>query len=299
MSLIPGAFLDSVAAVGTPNDQGSVSYVATAFLFGHPASEQTQEGGSYWTFIVTNRHVVELSPELWIRFRGPSSDQVGPSPSAQSVLFPVRVGPAPPFQWILHPEPEIDLAVLPLDAIQAPAELLPSRFLTLDKHATTKEELRSSECNEGNDIFTLGFPLKMAGESQNDVIVHRGIIARIQDWYDGRTEDFLIDSSVYPGNSGGPVVLKPVLWSAYHRPRFTSARLIGLVASYIPYQDVAVSQQTGRARLLSEENSGLARVVPIDALIGLTATVAAVLDTAEGRIVSWEAIKDAVQAADL
>ena len=40
--------------------------------------------------------------------------------------------------------------------------------------------------------------------------------------------------------------------------------LLGIVSSYIPYADVAVSRQTGRPRITFEENSGLAKVVPID-----------------------------------
>ena len=39
-----------------------------------------------------------------------------------------------------------------------------------------------------------------------------------------------------------------------------------MVSGYIPYQDVAVSQQTGRRRIIFEENSGLGKVVPYDAI---------------------------------
>ena len=178
-----------------------------------------------------------------------------------------------------------------------PTEFQPNRFFTLDRHAIAREELRSSECNEGNEVFILGFPMGITGTSQNDVIVRHGIIARIQDWYDGRSKDFLIDSSIYPGNSGGPVVLKPVLWSANQRPKIAHARLLGLVASYLPYRDVATSRQTGRIRLVSEENSGLAQVVPIDAVVELTSIIAEVFDNSPGSLVTWETIRTAV--ADL
>ncbi len=288
MSLVPAYFLDSVAAIGEPGEHASINYVATAFLCGHPASTQTSKKHSYWTFVVTNRHVVRAERQLWIRFRAPATGQDAPP-------FPIPVGESPPPDpWIFHPDPSIDLAVLPLDAVPMPPEFQPSRFLTLDRHAIAREELRSSECNEGNEVFILGFPMGIAGASQNDVIVRHGIIARIQNWYDGRSKDFLIDSSIYPGNSGGPVVLKPVLWSASHKPKISHARLLGLVAAYLPYQDVAISRQTGRMRLVSEENSGLAQVVPIDAVVELTSVIAEVFDESPGSVVTLEAIRAAV-----
>jgi hypothetical protein len=40
--------------------------------------------------------------------------------------------------------------------------------------------------------------------------------------------------------------------------------LIGVVRGFIPYTDVAVSQQTLRPRVTFEENSGLAEVIPVD-----------------------------------
>jgi hypothetical protein len=40
--------------------------------------------------------------------------------------------------------------------------------------------------------------------------------------------------------------------------------LIGVVRAYLPYTDVALSQQTGQIRMVSQENSGLAEVLPVD-----------------------------------
>lgn len=288
MSLIPTYFLDSVAAIGVPGEGDAIRYVATAFLVGHPASARASGKASYWTFVVTNRHVVDRDRQLWIRFRPPEPDR-------PATPFRVPAGESSPDPWVLHPDPGIDLAVMPLDAVGIPSESQPNRFLTLDRYATTREELRSRECSEGNKVFILGFPMGIAGASQNDVVVRHGIIARIRDWYDGRSKAFLVDSSIYPGNSGGPVVLKPVLWSASHRSKIIRPRLLGLVAAYLPYQDVATSRQTGRIRLVSEENSGLAQVVPIDAVVELTSIIAEVFDNSPG-FTAFETVRAAVNA---
>ena len=44
------------------------------------------------------------------------------------------------------------------------------------------------------------------------------------------------------------------------------AALIGVVKSYIPYKDVAISQQTGKPKVIFEENSGLALVETVDSI---------------------------------
>jgi hypothetical protein len=69
---------------------------------------------------------------------------------------------------------------------------------------------------------------------------------------------------VFPGNSGGPVVTRPEITSIQGTKSFNKAALIGVVSAYLPYRDVAISQQTRRARIIFEENSGLSSVVPID-----------------------------------
>ena len=290
MSLIPRYFLDTVAALGAPDASGDdeVRYFATAFVFGYPVSPPTKPI-SYWVFIVTNRHVVERDGQMYIRFCAPA----GKHPK----VLQIPQGPGL-YPWVLHPDPDIDLAIMPLDAIHIPDGLSPDRFLKLQPHAVTVDDLRSSEFSEGNELFILGFPMGIAGTDQNDVIVRHGIVARIQDWYDGRSKYFLIDSSIYPGNSGGPVVLKPVIWSANNATRFTTPRVIGLISAYLPYRDVARSDQTGLIRLISEENSGLASVVPMDAVIELTSILAHVIDEhtlSDQETIPWQVFSDAVQ----
>ena len=195
MSLIPRYFLDTVAALGAPGTAGNdnIHYFATAFVFGYPVSPSTKPV-SYWVFVVTNRHVVQGQRELWVRFHAPAGKQ--------PKVLPIPRGPRP-FPWVLHPDPDIDLAVLPINAIQIPDGLFPDRFLTLRPHTVTVDDLRSSDFSEGNELFILGFPMGIAGTDQNDVIVRHGVVARIQDWYDGRSKEFLIDSSIYPGSCAG------------------------------------------------------------------------------------------------
>jgi hypothetical protein len=127
-----------------------------------------------------------------------------------------------------------------------------------------KRALINEEVAAGDAVFVLGFPMNLAGAQRNYVIVREGIVARITEMLEGASNTFMIDSFVFPGNSGGPVVLKPEAFSIQGTKSHNNAGLIGVVTSYRPYTDVAVSPQTNRPRVLFEENSGLADVVPID-----------------------------------
>jgi len=104
----------------------------------------------------------------------------------------------------------------------------------------------------------------MVNPERQYVICRVGIVARIRDLMDGKATDYLVDATVFPGNSGGPVILRPELVSLAGTKATNKASLIGIVKSYVPYHDVAASQQTRRARIVFEENSGLAAVEPVD-----------------------------------
>ena len=109
-------------------------------------------------------------------------------------------------------------------------------------------------------------PNALAGGPRSTVIVRRGIIANMSRAEAGTSKSFLIDGSVFPGNSGGPVVTRPMASGIAGTKIPDRAWLIGIVASYVPYEDVAISQQTGQPRIVFSENSGLTNVFPVDSI---------------------------------
>ncbi len=134
--------------------------------------------------------------------------------------------------------------------------------------------MNASGVSAGDGVYVLGFPMNLAGVQRNYVIVRNGIISRLSEMFDHASQTYLIDSLVFPGNSGGPVVLRPEIIAIEGTKPHLNAELIGMVVSYEPYIDTAISPQTHRARIAFEENSGLAEVVPVDTL---NATVKAYL----------------------
>ena len=256
MSLIPPVFLNTVVALGLPSEDGTVKYNATGFLYGHPTG-QINEGGSrtYYVFLVTNRHVFQQASQrsdtLHARFN--KLMETG------SNMYEIGLKDA---SWSVHPDPAADVAVLSINPNRLLTDGIEYYVFQADDQAFTLEQARTSQISEGDGIFVLGFPLGLAGEERNYVIVRQGIIARAQDWLKGNSNTLLIDASVFPGNSGGPVLTRPEAVSIQGTKSNNLCSVIGMVSSYLPYREEAVSVQTGRRRMIFEENSGLCVVVP-------------------------------------
>ena len=261
MALIPPGFLNTVVALGVPsNNDGTMQYTATGFLYGYPSGAIDENGGKrYWVYLVTNRHVLEgISKQeafLHARFNRP----IGAKPKIYSLPLKGTDGSV---SWIAHPNPDADVAVLSINVRLLEADGIEFEFFASDVSTFTLDQAREIEVSEGDGVFVLGFPLGEAGEERNYAVVRQGIVARVQDWVKGNAGTFLIDASIFPGNSGGPVLLKPEITSIVGTKRNNRCGLIGMVSSYLPYREVAVSQQTGRPRMIFEENSGLGVVVP-------------------------------------
>jgi hypothetical protein len=66
--------------------------------------------------------------------------------------------------------------------------------------------MKELSVSPGDGVFVLGFPMNIAGRQRNYVIARQGCVARIGEMLDGASPLFLLDSFVFPGNSGGPVV---------------------------------------------------------------------------------------------
>ena len=64
MALIPPSFLDSVVALGMQSQDKNIHFTGTGFMYGYPTGEVNDNGApTYWTFLVTNRHVVAKASE--------------------------------------------------------------------------------------------------------------------------------------------------------------------------------------------------------------------------------------------
>jgi S1-C subfamily serine protease len=262
---IPPFFIDSVVALGrsevrTPGQQAEWIAEASGFLYGEPVDHETDPAKhQYSVYLVTNRHVIANHASITMRINAQkANDPVQDLPL--SLKNPDGID-----AWFSHPNPSIDISVIRLNAQYLRDHGLSTSFFPADQHVADKAKLKEIETSAGDGIFVLGFPMGLSGTAQrNYVIARRGSIARISDLLDSTAASFLIDASIFPGNSGGPVVSALTMSALQGTKSQDRVYLIGVVRAYLPYTDVAISQQTGQIRMVSQENSGLAEVLPVD-----------------------------------
>jgi hypothetical protein len=267
MALIPSFFLDCVAAIGVPvGDESGPNWIGSGFFYGRYLDDAPEGQKQYVIYLVSNKHVFGTHERILIRANPAAADAA----AARDFSIDLRTSRATPEEntalWIGHPDEDIDVAVTRLNYNFLLAEGMQASFFASDDHSFRRSELLELGITEGDFVYVLGFPMGLVGEHRSVVIVRNGTIARIRDALAGTSSTYLIDASVFPGNSDGPVVLKPEVVSITGTEANSRAALAGIVRAYVPYRDVAVSLQTGNARVIFEENSGLVEAHPIDAI---------------------------------
>lgn len=256
LALVPPFYLDAVVALAVPDKEGK-SWIGTGFLFGMLRTT-VGENSTYTLFLVTNKHVVSEQKIIFARFDGASGGTL-------EFDIPTATNGRP--TWIEHPDREIDICVVRLNADVLNQKGAKYGFFRSDKHTIDKKSALQAGISEGDGIFMLGYPMGLVGRDQNYVLCREGSVARIRDCLHGKSKNFLGSVLTFPGNSGGPVITKPEVVSIENTKAYGRSSLIGIVAAYLPYSDVAISAQTRRPRIIFEENSGLTVIYPVDYIL--------------------------------
>ena len=258
MALIPPSFLNGVASLGVDNNEGKREWVGTGFFYGLFSHKIDDEQNAYHTLLVTNAHVLEGKKLIWMKLNRKNVDE-----GSEDFPLELRSNDDTPL-YTKHSEADvaamiINLALVKEMGFDIHVFFAPSHFATID-------ELKSRGTSEGDGVFLLGFPMNLVGAERHHVICRTGCIARVRDMFEEVSKTFMVDATVFPGNSGGPVFNKPTAAALSETKGQRRCRLIGIVTAYVPYRDVAISPQTGRARVVFEENSGLSVVLPVDVI---------------------------------
>lgn len=269
---IPPFFINSVVALGGERsnpvpglpERTEWQTSGTGFFYGYLVkNDPDPTKREYETYLVTAKHVVqgyigETHSDVKVRINPKER-----STTIQEFSIP-NVPKLGESTWFYNPDSTIDVAIARVNFGVLKELGYEPDFFSNDLATMDKRGLIDSEVAAGDGVFVLGFPMNLAGAQRNYVIVREGVIARISEMLESASISFMIDSFVFPGNSGGPVVLKPDVSAIQGTKSQLKAALIGVVTDYRPYTDVAISPQTHHARVLFEENSGLADVLPID-----------------------------------
>lgn len=278
-TLLPPFMLDSVVALGAmlnvspPGQPPNIQWLTlgTGFFYGYKIKDDPEPTKrEYEVYLVTAGHVVSEFKaanhgDLSVRIN--SKDPASPS---QTFNIPEKP-PEGAGTWFYHPRfhpdspndtPFADIAAVKVNGPKITE--LGAAIISNDDATADTAKLKNIGASAGDGVFVLGFPMNLAGLQRNYVIVREGIIARISELLDHASGTFMLDTFIFPGNSGSPVIIKPEIVSIQGTTPNGKAMLIGVVTSYKSYTDTAISQQTHHARIIFEENSGLADVIPMD-----------------------------------
>lgn len=115
-----------------------------------------------------------------------------------------------------------------------------------------------------NSVIVFGYPTSLGLEKVPQLdpvrpLLRKGIVAGV----DPNRKSLVIDCSVYPGNSGGPVVQITQEWPKIH------FAIIGVVSQFVPFDSKRL-QGLPQDFSRSLTNSGYAIVTPMDFVLELT-----------------------------
>lgn len=254
MAIIPSFFIDAVVAIGVVLPDKSKHWIGTGFIVSRKEKENPELSTYY---LITNKHVIQNRDKIIVRFNAIEGDFIKDYP------INLYVNGTPVFS--MHPNEATDIIAMQI----APQTLIKDKSVwgafDLEEHTLTLKEMQNTGVEEGTLIYSLGFPMNLVGHIKVP-ICRIGCVSRIRDAFIRQQEKptYLVDAQAFPGNSGGPIINRPEQLSITNTPSNSTANLIGILSESIAYQERLYSRQTGRDRMIQEENSGLTVVHPVD-----------------------------------
>jgi S1-C subfamily serine protease len=251
MAVFDKKLLDAIVLFEQKNGR-SYSAIATGFIvgFNDPSSKP-----NHYTFIVTNKHVVNGKSSIFISLDASEGKR------KRIHLSLVNQNNEP--KWFAHRFHDVDLVLLPvsmevIESLGSSHKFIPEELFLYMKDYDDKG------FTVGDDVFFLGFPLGLAGELHNSPILRKGTLSRVDRELLKQTKSLLIDGQNFPGNSGGPVFVKPEIAMLENTKNLARNFLVGAVKGYLSHTSRFIDPGNGMLGAISVENSGLALYVPMD-----------------------------------
>ncbi len=151
--------------------------------------------------LVSNKHVLEGRPWIEVGFAQRTADgrrALGPSTNLKV--------PAGALPVIGHPDPNVDLAIMPVGPLVKDLEAkgFDPFVLSLDKGVCITPD-RAEILSAATDVIMVGFPNGLMDEANNLPVVRRGSLATPYRANYAGNRDFVIDIAAFGGSSGSPV----------------------------------------------------------------------------------------------
>lgn len=165
----------------------------TAFVIGEPVPGDPNRSN---LVLVTAAHILESMPgeKAVLHARVHDGDRW------RKVPWPITIRHQGRALWTRHPL--VDIATLRVALPEGSNERVP----TIDLAATNADYLRFG-IQPGEAVMALGFPLAMGSGDAGFAVLRGGRLASYPLTPIRQEKTFLVDFPVFPGNSGGPVIM--------------------------------------------------------------------------------------------
>lgn len=263
---------------------GGLRTIGTGFLVADAAPDGTPR-----TILVTAHHVLDRMPaaQATVGLRVAGEDgQWRYAP----ILLTIRT-PGGERVWTRHPVQDIAAIQLPQDVA---GKAIPIHYLA------GHDALDELSITAGDELIVLGYPLGVAANKEGFPILRSGRVASYPIAPAARYPTFLLDFSVFAGNSGGPVFVN-TLAPAGGSPALVGPRpvIVGLLTQQIKMDgDRLAIGNVIQARFIAETISLLttppSQVEPVEA----PPVTGERTPASDPRPLSWhERVRDAVGRA--
>lgn len=263
MAIIPQQYKDATTIIGKKDKNGKPVWFATGFMVGRFEGINSQGEEMYSVYLITNKHVFENFTDIELQYNLNNN-------ATNLSLTLLKNGTK---LYSEHNNKDIDIVAMSVNINQAVQNGINITFFSLKDDVLTLTNMKNTGVCDGTFTYALGFPVgidnNLVDNILKDPICRLGCIAKIEHLYHPANKDhkYFIDSKIFPGNSGSPIINRPEFVSLNGTSSNSSSKLIGIVNSYLNYKEVLYSRQTQRDRMITEENSGLAIVFPVDFII--------------------------------
>lgn len=244
MSLLSPLHLASVAHITVQPPGRPAASQGTAFCFFDAIDDQ--DPGSI--YVVTCAHLFEKMPSnalTVVRFNTDTG---------------LRNMIAAREDWAV--DSRADVAVLPLNVNFLEKQGV-NIWVWQKDNIITRHNAEPKGIVEGEEVFILGYPLGWRPATLDYPIVRSGMIGQIRGWIDGQHNSILVSGTVFNGNSGGPVLLKPQPGGMEGTPIRTHIYILGMVSSY---RRIFTPDNP-----MGGENSGIMEIIPMDTIYSIVA----------------------------
>lgn len=165
----------------------------TVVILGQPDPKDSNR--AFFVLVTAGHVLTEISSDI-----ATLSLRIKKGPGLERVEFPIQIRASGKPLWVQHPK--ADVAAMRV-AIPNETDI---RLISTDLLATD-QTLQDFEVGPGDELFVFGYPLGVEGHPLGYPVLRSGRVSSFPLVPVASTTTFLLDFEVFPGNSGGPVIL--------------------------------------------------------------------------------------------